>query len=152
MDISSALVANGQTAEAIQPRERALDDPAMAAQVRARVDPAPGDAGDDVPAAAGHPALGEVVPLVGMELGGTHAALTRGLLDRRDRVDQGLEQHAILAIRPTQEGCERDPGAVDHKMALRARFAPIRRVRSDLLTPFFAGILALSSATRLQSI
>ncbi len=41
---------------------------------------------------------------------------------------------------------------VDHKMALRARFAAIRRIRPGLSAPFLAGMLALSRLALDQSI
>jgi hypothetical protein len=41
--------------------------------------------------------------------------------------------------------------AVGHNVALRARFAAIRRIRAGLVAPLFAGTLAESSAARSQS-
>jgi hypothetical protein len=50
---------------------------------------------------------------------------------------------------------ERDALAVDHQMALAARFAAIRRVRANLLvrpSPPLAGTLEASRLARVQSI
>jgi hypothetical protein len=55
-----------------------------------------------------------------------------------------------LAARELQR--KRDTLGFDHKVALRARFSTIRRIRAGELAPLFAGTLALSSAARLQSI
>src|ERR1700755_708080 len=45
---------------------------------------------------------------------------------------------AVVDVRPGERHRERQPAAVYHLMAFRARFAPIRRVRADR-TPFLRG-------------
>jgi hypothetical protein len=97
----------------------------------------------------------DVGPALIMELGWPPPSLPRQLLDGRDGIEQVLEDDRIVAVGPGQQRGKRDAGSVDHTMALRAGhslgLAPIRRIRADELPPLVAGILALSSAARLQS-
>ena len=51
MEIGAALVADGEAPKAIEPRQGALDDPAVLAQALARLDAAPGDPRHDAPRA-----------------------------------------------------------------------------------------------------
>src|SRR5262245_51017503 len=151
MDVGTPLVANGEAAEAIEPGERALDDPTMPAQLLTRVDAFAGNADPDVATAEGATAAGNIVGLVGMDLGGTLASPAVGLLDPGNGVEQWLKDHRLVAVGPRQECGEREAGPLDHNMALRARFAAIRWVRPDGVAPLLAGILAESRAARLQS-
>ena len=57
-----------------------------------------------------------------------------------------------MSVGARQPESERGAAPVRHHMALRARFAAIRRVRSGSAPPFFAGMLALSRQARSQSI
>ena len=151
MNIGAALVADSQAAEAIQPSQRALDHPAMPAEAFAGIDAFAGDADPDVTLGQGPAAAGIVVALVGMQLGGAFAPLASRRLDRRDGIEQRIEDHRVVAIGPRQQRGEREAAALDHNMALRSRFPPIRRVGTDEDAPLLAGMLALSRATRLQS-
>src|SRR5829696_9340955 len=152
MDIRSPLIAHAQAAEVIEPGQRALDDPAMAAQADAGVDALAGNAHPNVAPGQRLPAARIVIALVGMKLVRPLAPLTRRRLDGRDGIQEVLEQHRVVPLGAAQERGERETGSLDHNMALRPRFAAIRRVRSDEIAPLLAGILALSSETRLQSI
>src|SRR5829696_7369172 len=152
MDVGAAFIANGQTPEAAQPRQRPLHHPAMATQALAGVNAFPRNAHLNVPAPQGCSAARVVVALIRMEFGGALAPLSGGRLDQWDGIEQSLEDDRVMAVGPGQEDRERDAGSVDHNMALRARFAAIRRIRSGARAPLLAGMLAESSETRLQSI
>jgi hypothetical protein len=151
MDIGPSLIAHGEAAKAVQPGERALDDPAMTTQALAGVDPLASDPDPDVPTAQRRAAARDVVALVGMQLPWALAAAPIGLPEGRDGIEQCLEDDGVVAVGPGQERSERDAIPVSHKMALRARFAAIRRVRTDGFAPLLAGMLALSREARLQS-
>ena len=151
VELGAALVANGQPSIATELDERPPDDPAMAAEPFARRDPLAGSADADVTVREGLPPAREVVGLVGVECGGPTAPTAVGLLDRRDRIGQVLEDDRLVAVGPLQERGERDAATVDHQVALRSRFAAIRRVRADVVAPLLAGTLALSSRAQLQS-
>jgi hypothetical protein len=151
VDIGTAFVADGQPSEAVEPGEGALHDPAVATELVAPVHAAPGDARLDAAHVAGAAAAPVVVGLVGMQSGGAAAWPTPPLSDRRHGIEQRLQQSAIVAVGAAQQAGERGSLPVDHNMALRARFAAVRRVRTDRIAPFLAGTAALSRAARLQS-
>ena len=152
MDLCSTLIADGQAPELIQPGERALDDPAVASQPLAGVFPLAGDPDADAATAQETAAAWDVIRLVGMQLDGTLASLTTGTRDRRKRIDQLLEDGAVMPVGPRQAADERGAGVVRNKVALRARLAAIRRVRAGRGAPCLAGTLALSGQARSHSI
>jgi hypothetical protein len=155
VDVRAALVADGQAAVTGEPRQRALDHPAMPPQFLAGVDAAPGNPGDDPTSAEVASAAREVVALIGVQLGRAlprPAGATARAEDRRDGVDQRLEEGRVVGVRRREADRQRDPVAVRDQMALRARFAAIRRIRPGLAAPPFAGTLALSRLARDQSI
>jgi len=152
MDVGPALIADGQPAEASQPGQGALDDPAVTTQALAGVDALTSDADTDVPPPQRLAAARIVVPLICMQFGGSLAPLSGRGLGRRDGVDQRLKDDRVMAVGAAQERGKRDPGSVDHNMALRARFSPIRWIRAGEFAPLLAGMLAESREARLQSI
>src|SRR5688500_10747436 len=124
MDVGAPLVADRQPPVAVEPGQRTLHHPAMATQALAGVDALARDATADVAAAQRLAAAGDVVALIGVHLGRPLAPPPIGLLDRRDGIEQLLEDDGVVTVRPGQERSERDPAAVSHNMALRARFSP----------------------------
>jgi hypothetical protein len=134
--VGSALVVDGEAAHLVQVRERALDDPAMAAQVITRVDPAARDACLDATGAEGSSRRGEVVGFVRVELGGAAARTTGLAAHRRHGVERGREDGDLVAV-PRRDQCgERDALPVGEEVALRRRAGAARRVRPGLLPPF----------------
>ena len=115
-----------------------------------------GDADLDAAARERPPAAGDIVRLVGVELGGAPAGPAARALDRRHRVDQLLEDGAVMPVRPRDEARERGAVAVRNNVALRAGSplgtAAIRRIRAGGGAPFFAAAAALSTQARSQSI
>src|ERR671938_524061 len=152
MDIRAALVAHGEAAELGQPGQRALHDPAVPAQAGAALDSLAGNAALDTPPLQGDPTGRAVIRLVGVQLVRTLAGPSTGPLDRLDAIDQRGEDASIRPIRRRQPHCEGDAVALDHNVALAARFAAIRRIRPGLLAPLLAGAKALSTLARRQSI
>jgi hypothetical protein len=151
VDVRPAFVADGEPAEAVKPGEGALDDPAMAAETLAGLDPLAGDPAADAASVQRPSAAAGVVGLVGVELSRPLARRAPGAADPRDGIDQVLEGDAVVDVGGREERGERETLAIGHNVALRARFAAIRRVRAGLVAPFFAGTLAESSAARSQS-
>jgi hypothetical protein len=103
VEVGTALVADGQAAEACQPSKGAFHDPAVASKALAVVDPTPGDPGLDAALTAFSPAAAMVVALVGVQLGGPSpraTALARA--NRRHRVQDGGEQLAVVAVGAAQ--------------------------------------------------
>lgn len=97
-DIGAALVANDEAAEAGEPRECALGDPAIPTEAFARFNAAPGDAGNDAPSAQGPATTSEIVSLISVELGGTTPGAARALADRRDGIDNRFQHRAVVAV------------------------------------------------------
>lgn len=149
-DVGAPLVADGDAAEAGEPSQRTLHHPSVPAQALAALDAAPGDARDDRPPPQGPPAVGEVVAFVGVQLGRAAPWPPRTLADRRHGIHQRLQQLAVVPVGGGDPQGEGDTVGIDEDVALRTRLAAIRRVRTGLLAPLFAGTLALSTAARSQ--
>jgi hypothetical protein len=87
------------------------------------------------------------------ELHGTLAwASTRRLANRLDGIHSLFQDLGVMDVGSRVSYRERDTVSVDHNMALRARFALIRRVRAGLLAPPGADTLAESKEALSQSI
>lgn len=136
MDVVSAFVAYLEAPEAVHPRQRSLHRPPIPAQPLARVDASPCYPRGYTPLPECLTASREVISLVSMELVGTFAwSATMRFADRRDRVHGLFQDPRIVDVCRRVGHREGDAVSVDHKMALRALFAFIRRIRAGLLTP-----------------
>lgn len=151
MDVGAPLIADGEAAKAVQPCQCPLDDPAMSAQSFAAVYTSPGNAGLNPALPAFAPAAAMVIGLVGVELAGALARTATTVTHARHGIQSRCQHHAVVPIGRAQPYSERGAPPVDHKMALRARFAAIRGVRAGFCTPLFAAMAALSRLARLQS-
>ena len=156
MDVGAPLVADGQAAEAVEPGQRALDHPAVAAQPLAGVSmPLRAMRTLDAALAAGRgdsagcrrPCRRAAWP--GACAAGRAGCLIGGMASSSVLEDR-CESWRLAAV--TGARASGMPPPVDHNVALRARFAAIRRVRPGALAPLLAGMLALSRLARLQSI
>ena len=151
MDVSTPLVADGQPAKARQPRQPALNHPAMTAQLLLALDPCARNPHRAPPLGERLPAARNVVGRVGRQLGWPLTRTTAWPRDRHDGIEQVFKHPRSMRVGRRQAEREWDAAALDHNVALRARFARIRRIRSGRVAPFLAGILALSRLARLQS-
>ncbi len=151
VDVGTPFVAHAQTAKAVEPGERAFNDPAVAAQVLAAVLPTAGNAGHDAACPQGSPATSVVVAFVGVELFWSMPWPSPWSGDGRHGVD-GLFKHlGVVHVGGREHGGQGQAAALYHKVALRARAAAIDRIRAGFFAPFCAGIEQESSAARLQS-
>jgi hypothetical protein len=136
MDVLSALVAYLQPPEAVHPRQSSFHDPPVSTQLLAGFDASPGYPRGYAPLPQSPAASREVVGLVGVQLVGTLArASTMGLANRRYGVHGFIQSLGVVDVGGRVDHRERDAASVDHNVALRARFAFIRRIRSGLLAP-----------------
>lgn len=152
MDVVAPLVPDLQPAVAVEPRARSFHDPAVAAQPLTRLDAAAGYPRRDAPLTQLGAQRRRVVSLVGVQLRGALArAAPAAALDRLNGVDD-FEHHArVVDVGRAQARRERDAPGFDHKMALRARFASIRRIRAGFFAPPTAGTLKESTEALDQS-
>jgi hypothetical protein len=152
VDVGSPLVADGQTTKLVQPGQRPFHDPAMATESLAGVDALARDPNADAVPTQEATTPWDIVRLVSMQLGRALPSLAARSPDARDGIDELLEDGAVMSVGAGQADRERGAASVRNKMALRARFAAIRRVRAGGTPPFLAGMLALSKQARSHSI
>lgn len=135
-----------------EPSQRAFDHPAMAAEPLAGVDTASGDTGDDVASAQRAAAAPMIVGFVGVQfLRTTLRTASAAVADRRDRVDQGFEDAAVVAVGAGEFERKRDALGVGEKMAFGARTRTVGGIGAGKLAPFLAGTEAESMHARDQS-
>ena len=151
MDVGTALVADGKAAELVEPGEGALDHPAMASEALRGLDAPASNARGDRAGAAFGTATAMIVRLVSVQLGGALAGSSAPVPHAGDGVEGCGQQRGVVPVGARQRQAERRSPGIDHAMALRARFAAIRRVRAGRASPFLAATAALSSEARLQS-
>jgi hypothetical protein len=155
VDVGQTFIADSESAEVVEPGEGALDDPAVASELVAGLDSSPSNATADPAPAQVLPTTRIVVALVGVQLVGALPPATAWTRDRLDGLDQVFEDDRVVDVGRREPDRERDALAVDQDVALRARFATIRRIRADLLVgtaPPLAGMLEPSRLARDQSI
>ena len=140
-----------QLAEGGQPRVGALDRPSVAPESVVALDALAGDAILDAPALQMRSAPRVVVALVGMQF--VRAAQRPASLatHRRQRIDQLIEDHRVMAVGPGDARRQRDALAVRDEVALAAEFAPVRRVGARVRAPRGLDTLAASMLARLRS-
>jgi len=143
MDVIAPFIADRESPNLGEPRQRPLHHPAMPTQALTWVDAFACDPYPDPPPMQELTAAGEVIRLVGMQLGGALAALPAWTGDWGDGVDQVLEHGAFMPVGTGQPRRQRCATSVGNTMALRARVAAIRGIRADRDAPFLAGMLAL---------
>ena len=153
MDVVAPLVAHLQPPVTVHPRQSSFHDPPVSSQLLAGVNAPPCYPRGYAPLPECLAASREVVSLVGMQLLGTLArASTRRLADRLYGIHGLFQDLRVVDVGRRVDHRERDASAVDHNMALRARFALIRRIGAGSLAPPGAATLAESKDARSQSI
>ena len=143
MHLRLALVTYLQTPKAVEPTVRALYHPAVAAQLLTAVHAPTGNAVLDAALLQGYAQCLTIVAFVRMNLHRTAR--------KWDRVNRLDEHFAVGSVSRRAEDRQWQAVTVYHKMALRALFAAIRRVRSRGLPPFGAVTRAESTEARSQS-
>ena len=136
VDVRPSFVAHAPAPKAVEPGARALDHPAVAAQMPAAVLPAPGDAGDDPACPQRRPAAGKAAALVGVQLLGAEPWPASRSGDGRHRVDGLLQHPRVMHVGRREHGSQRPPATLYHNVALRARAAALDRTRAGFLAPF----------------
>ncbi len=137
MNIQSSLVSNGQPAEAVEPCKRALHNPSVTPQFLTAFDPSPGDTRCDASLAKSLPISFGVIPFVSVHLGRSLAGSASSTLERRDSIYHLLKQRSVGYVSTCTLQDQWYSFSADHKMALRAWFALIRRVLTCAFGPLF---------------
>lgn len=138
-DVGAPLVADGDSAEAGEPCQGALDDPSVTARALTAFDAAPGDHGNDGAFAQCAPTMGEIVPLGGVQFGGATAWSAGTLADSRHGIDQCLQELAVVPVGSGDGQGERDTVGIDEDVTLGTRLAAVGRVRPGFLAPLLPG-------------
>ena len=154
MDVGALLVTDPKAPHLAQPCQRPLNHPTVLSELLARIDATSGDACFHAPLPKCLTVPTTVVSFVGVELLRAAAWSAARPADRFNGVEERFEHGRLVAVGGGQEHGQRHALAIYHKMALRARFRAIRRIRPGLFAPFFtptAGIDWASIEARLQS-
>jgi hypothetical protein len=167
MNVISPLITDSQPPEAVEPGQRALYHPSVATQplldthgCQLCLDcfglPPLGfmdDTSLDPLASQVLPASAAIISLVRVQLVRSLARSTSTPLDldRLNALKHRLQHHVVVDVGSRASNSQWYAYSVDHNMALRARFAFIRRVGSGRLAPLFAGTVDESMEARDQS-
>jgi hypothetical protein len=151
MNLLQPFVPDLQPSKVVQPCSGALHDPAVAPQPLARVDPPSRDAWPDASAAQFLAQGSRVIGLVRMQLRGAPSRSASHLPYRLNGINAAQHHPCVVRVGSALHDRERDAVGFDHQMALRARFAAIRRIRAGLCPPFGAGTVKESTEARPQS-
>jgi hypothetical protein len=152
MNVITPFIAHTQTAKAVEPCSGSLYDPAIAPQPLARFNASASDPRRDAPCAQLTAQRASVVGFVGVQLLRSLAWTTPSVASHRlNGIDDFQHHPRVMHVGRAQECRERDALALDHKMALRARFAAIRRILPGFCAPFSAGTENESTEARDQS-
>jgi hypothetical protein len=149
--IVEPLIPDPQPAEPIQPRSGAFHHPAVAPQSLTAVTEAASNAWL-YSSAAKFLAKGlRVIGFVGVQLHGSLPRSTSHLPYRFNSIYAAKHHPCVMHVGAADDYRERDALGFDHNMALRARFAAIRRIGAGSCPPFGAGTVNESTDARLQS-
>jgi hypothetical protein len=151
MTLLPLFVSDPQASKAVQPCSGALHHPAVATQPLARVHAPPRDAWLYASAAKLCAQCSQVICLVRVQLRGAPSWPASPLTYRLNGVNAAQHHPGIVHVGSALYDRKRDAFGFDHKMALRARFPAIRRIRAGLCPPFGAGTVNDSTDARFQS-
>ena len=138
MDLVTAVVADEQAFEVVQPGEGAFDDPADAAEPGAVLGLPPRYLRADAAMAELAAVLVVVVAAICGDTLGASAWPADFAAHRRDAVNERDQLGDVVAVAAGHRPGERDPGRVYEKVMLGARSGSINRARARRGAPFFA--------------
>lgn len=135
MYIISPLESNTQSAKLVEPSAGSFDNPTMLSKRLAGVDTTLGNPDLDA-TLADRIAIGRIIiRLIRMQLVGPLPGSASTLLYWLDCIQHRLKHLDIVRVGRRKPGCKRNTLPLYHNMALRARFAAIRRIRPSLQSP-----------------
>jgi hypothetical protein len=152
MDVLASLVAHLQPPIAVQPGQGALHHPAITPQPCTGVDALTRNSRDDMTLLQRPMTARIVISFVRVQLVGSLPWPSARSENSGNGIDHRLQHLRIVDVCSRMPDRQRDTSAVDHKVALRARFAPVRRIGTGFLSPPGAATVPESSEARDQSI
>jgi hypothetical protein len=138
VDVVAAVGADEQSAAVVEPRESALNDPAVAAEARAVFGLAASDDRLDATLPDEAAVLVIVVAAVGDQRPRPGARATDPATDGRHPVEQFEKLGHVVAVAAGERPGERDAAAVYEQVVFAAPATAIDRARTCLEAPFFA--------------
>ncbi len=135
MDIGAALVADGQTAKAVEPRERAFDDPPTDAETAPMRRPAPREDGDDATGPETVAVRLGVIAAVALERVGFPARAPAPAAHSRQRLDHRVEVRDVVDVGGRYLRDEGDAARIRDEVVFGALLAAIGWVRSSFFPP-----------------
>ena len=151
MNTRSALVADRQSAKAMQPCDGAFDHPAGAAQAAAMGAAALRELRRDAAPRELVPMRLRVVAPISLHESRFADGPAGAAAQRRQGIDQRQQLCDVVPVRGGQRRDERNPVRVGENMMLRPGLAAIGRVRSSFFPPRTARREALSTTARAKS-
>ena len=151
MYIIEPLIPDPQPSEAVQPCPRALYYPTVAAQPLAVVTPTSRNTRLYPSTAKLFTQRLRVIRFVRMQFVRPLSWPASPMPYRFNSIYTAKHHPRVVHVGAAYDCRQRDSFGFDHNMALRARFASIRRILPGLLPPFGAGTVNESTDARLQS-
>jgi hypothetical protein len=151
MNFIAPFIPYPQPAEPVQPGAGTLYYPAVAAQPLTAVEQLPRYPGPYASTPEPFAQGLRVIGFVGVQLLRPLPRPASPVSDRLYSINAFKHHPRVVHVGAADNYRERDAFGFDHKMALRARFAAIRRIGAGSRPPFGAGTLNESTDARLQS-
>jgi hypothetical protein len=152
VDVGSALIAYGETPEAIEPCEGAFDDPSIPTELFLALDALARNTREHAAFAVSVAVTGVIICSVGTALVWPSLRSAGLSANRRNSVEHVRKHRAAMDVSTCQPRGQWNTAPVCHKMPFRPRLAAIRWIWVRGKPPFFAGIDDESAQTRLKSI
>ena len=151
MNASATFVAHIESSKSVKPRQRALNDPACAAQAAAVRRPSLRELGGD-PAAMQRVTMRlRIVAAVALNQRRFAHRATRSAAEGRNRVDQRQQLGDVVPVGRRQHRRQRDAVGLGENVVFRPRLTAIGWVRSSFFPPRSARTEALSTTARARS-
>jgi hypothetical protein len=152
MDMCAAIITNSQSAELMEPTQRAFHDPAKSAQTAAVRCTAMGDGRCDAAGPQLHAMEIGIERAVGVQQVGALSRSSALAFHRQHGIDQRNQLGDIMAAGRGEADGQRGALGIGKNVVFRAGLAAIRRIRAGFFAPPTARTLLLSTAARDQSI
>jgi len=152
VDVGPLVIANAQAAKLVQPRERALHDPAPPAQATPVRGAAHGQPGRDMPRPQPAPNRRRIVAAIPEYAVRMPSRPPMLALEWGNRIDQSQRFLRVVPIGSSQPNREWHAAPVANQMTLAPALGSVRGIGPDLVAPDTARTEQLSTTASDQSI